>query len=360
MKQHKKILFIVPRFGSIQRGAESFVADLSAHLDKSLFDITILSAPHQMRLPQVKFIQGSALLRERLYCLDKIISFCPRIFGLFGIRGSADIEAYTLLKNFKKFWPKNAFDIVVPLGGTWSYKFARKRFPDSRIISIGQSGPVDDDLRLSDFFIALTKHDRDRVCKTFPNLNSATIPNGINLERFDIIPSHNSDPGNKIILCVAALVKEKRHDLLFDAVLLLPGTVSILCVGSGPYFSELKKHPLVAQGRVKFESCAFSEMPSMFKKANIFSLPSPVEAFGIVFIEAMASGLQVVAHSGTRQREILGEVGIFCDVHNSNKYAAALDAALINPCQAQEIRKRALDFDWKTIANKYTDIFMKI
>jgi glycosyltransferase involved in cell wall biosynthesis len=100
-------------------------------------------------------------------------------------------------------------------------------------------------------------------------------------------------------------------------------------------------------------------MPHLYQTADAFSLASPMETFGLVFLEALACGLPVVAHDGPRQRFVVGETGFFCDVHDSCSFAEALRQALQSP---PDIRRRAHaeTFQWDRILREYQKVFASL
>lgn len=352
----RRVLFIVPRFGSIFRGVESFTRELASRLDQHRFDVTILSGPHSDALPGITFQRGPLFRRENMAWLDRM-PWIAQLLSPLGFGTASDIESLSLLSHFHGHWPPDAFDIVVPLGGSWSYRFAHRNFPSAKVVSIGQAGPVARDLLLSDVFVALTPYDEERARSMCHGLVTRIIPNGVDVTRFS--PSgeqRSASQPMRTILCVAALVPDKRHDLLFDAVLCLPSNVRVVCVGAGPQQAVLNRHPLSQAGRVEWRTCSFSEMPEVYGLGDVFSLASPEEAFGIVFIEAMASGLPVVAHDGPRQRFVIGKGGIFCNVFDGAAYAKALEIAL-NVSLTVQAREQALGFDWSRLVHEYADLF---
>lgn len=354
------ILFIVPRFATVNRGVETFAFELISRLDSSQFAITVLSGPHATIVPGVAFATAPLLARERLAWLDRM----PRLIRCLrplGVGGASDLETLSLLRNYRKHLHGDAFDVVVPLGGRWTYRFARKVFPAAHVVSIGQAGPVPQDLSRSDVFVALTPHDEARAQQMRPGMPCCVIPNGVDTDRFS--PSTFSASltrhSDRTILCAAALVPDKRHDLLFDAVMHLPDNVSVRCVGAGPHRTVLERHPLVRAGRVEFRQYSFTEMPEVYRNADVFSLASPDEAFGIVFVEAMASGLAVVAHNGPRQQFVVGDGGVLLNVNDPVAYAEALKSVL-DDAPSSPARKQASNFDWRQVVPAYTKLFIDL
>jgi len=98
-------------------------------------------------------------------------------------------------------------------------------------------------------------------------------------------------------------------------------------------------------------------MPKYYRAANIFTLPSwSYEAFGIVYLEAMASGIPVVATDDELRREIVGDAGILVDPTDLDSYANALKKAL-SIDWGNKPRIQAEKFDWDKIAKKYEKLF---
>ena len=99
-------------------------------------------------------------------------------------------------------------------------------------------------------------------------------------------------------------------------------------------------------------------MPGVYRAADIFTYPTvPWESFGIVLVEAMATGLAVVANKDDIRREIVGRAGVLVDPTNVDAYAIALKNALRLKWGKRPINQ-AKKFDWDKIAAKYEKLFM--
>jgi rhamnosyl/mannosyltransferase len=133
----------------------------------------------------------------------------------------------------------------------------------------------------------------------------AVVPFGIAIERYRRTPSH-SHVADRIrhttrgprVLFVGRLVYYKGVEVLIDAMARCAGT--LLLVGEGPLEASLRARvaALGMQDRVVFAGrVADEDLPAWYHAADVFVLPSiaRTEAFGVVQIEAMASGLPVVS-----------------------------------------------------------------
>ena len=349
-----RLLLIVPRYGSIHRGVEVFAREFSRCLDKDRFQVTILSGFHGLREEGVEAIEVPLLAREKLP--SWAWSLLRRMPGRMQL-GPAGLEALSLMLSSRAFLRRRTFDVILPFGGTWSYRFAHRYRRGARIVNVGHAGPVASDLKYSDVFVALTPADGALARKIRPGMSIWVIPNGVDVGQFRPSPS-NGGEASQTILCVGAFTPDKRHDLLFNAALRLDASIRIMCVGQGPLKSTLMQHPLYRQGRVDFVEKTHEEMPALYQAADAFTLASPGEAFGIVFLEALACGLPVVAHDAPRQRYVVGDTGFFCDVHDSDAYARALESALAAPPNPER-RHHAERFGWQEVASHYETLFLK-
>lgn len=263
---------------------------------------------------------------------------------------------------------KERFDVVIPLNGGWQPALVRliTWIYKGKIVISGQSGMGWDDRNnlwsFPDAFVGLTSKALIWAKRANPFLkNIVNIPNGVDLSRFKSQGGKFKTSLKKpIILCVGALTPQKRIDLVIKAVSKLKD-VSLLIAGSGD-----KNGPTIRLGKDllgdRFEhiSVSFSKMPEVYRAADLFTLVSESsEAFGNVFVEAMATNLPVVAIDDEQRREIIGDAGIFVDPTDIDSYASALKKAL-SLDWGNKPRKQAEKFDWDIIAKKYEDLFYEI
>ena len=347
-----RLLIIVPRYATIHRGVEVFAKELSSRLQDS-FHVTILSGPHGMRSDRVDAEESPLLLRENLLNWERLLlRHLPARVQLDPV----GLEALTLMLNSREFLRNMRFDIILPLGGIWTYRFAHRYRHDARIVGVGHAGPVMSELKLSDVFVALTPADEVTARRMQPRVPTCVIPNGVDVDQFYPVAASDCGKASRTILCVGALTAGKHHDLLFNAALRLDNSVRIVCVGQGPLISTLMQHPIYRQGRVEFVAKVHHEMPSFYRTADVFTLASPCETFGLVFLEALACGLPVVAHDAPRQRYVVGNTGFFCDVFDPDSYARALESAL-DAAEDPRRRQHAESLGWESVTGQYQVLF---
>ncbi|MGW1543561.1 glycosyltransferase family 4 protein [Streptomyces sp. NPDC002309] len=168
---------------------------------------------------------------------------------------------------------------------------------------------------------ALTRDAAARMTRLPPGVDEKTFHPGSGGDR---VRARLGLSGRPVVVCVSRLVPRKGQDTL---ILAMPRILSkepdavLLLVGGGPYEGELRK--LARETRVE-DSVVFtgavpwSELPAHYGAGDVFAMPCrtrrgglDVEGLGIVYLEASATGLPVVAgDSGGAPDAVLdGETG---------------------------------------------------
>lgn len=145
--------------------------------------------------------------------------------------------------------------------------------------------------------------------------------------------------GKRVILTVGRLAASERykgHDRIIralPAVLRCVPDAMYLIVGSGddqPRLAQLARQIGMAGHVVFAGQIPEPELPDVFALANVFAMPSTGEGFGIVFLEAAATGLPVIGgnRDGTLDALADGAIGRLVDPDSEQEIAVALVEAL--------------------------------
>ena len=102
-----------------------------------------------------------------------------------------------------------------------------------------------------------------------------------------------------------------------------------------------------------------ADIPELMRGMDLFVLPSLREGISNTILEAMASGLPVVATDDPIRREIVGDAGLFVDPTDINAYAATLQKTL-DTNWGNKPRKQAAKFSWDLIARKYHQLCQEL
>jgi 1,2-diacylglycerol 3-alpha-glucosyltransferase len=148
----------------------------------------------------------------------------------------------------------------------------------------------------------------------------AVVPNGIDLRHFGSgrrdersRERMGAGPGDRLLLCVSRLAKEKNLELLFEALALEPAfPLKLAIAGEGPARQELEEHVRRRKltARVRFLGVVGrDELPSLYASADAFVMPSTTETQGLVQAEALAAGALVIAAEAPPNRDVLGGAG---------------------------------------------------
>jgi glycosyltransferase involved in cell wall biosynthesis len=146
-------------------------------------------------------------------------------------------------------------------------------------------------VRRASTVIAVSDYLRRELEARIPDARGKTevVDSGVDLSRFSPAGARAHDDGPRF-LCVGSLIERKNVVRLADAFARV-GRGTLTFVGDGPLRGELEGRANVhVLGRVPHD-----EIPSHLAAADVLCAPSLVEPFGQAILEAMASGLSVVA-----------------------------------------------------------------
>ena len=222
--------------------------------------------------------------------------------------------------------------------------------------------------------IAVSPPARDFVAEYFPG-HYEVIPNGIDYERFagaSPAPLERYREGGPNVLFVGRIEKRKGLKFLLRAM----GGVwdhfpaaRLIVVGAGPLLEDYRR--LVEANRlenVEFVGFVPSEdLLRYYQSCDVFCAPSTgQESFGIVLLEAMASGKPLVASdiSGYRSVVTHGVHGLLVPPKDEQALALALVRLLSDPDlrarMGQAGRAWAAEFSWDKVAGRVLDFYDRV
>jgi len=353
-----KILY----FGQIYA---DYIVDLCKFISSDEFNVTYLTCN------TTKYWKPSKTTLEN-YKEEKILGLSIPIKK--GTRGTYN-EILSL--NLGSYILKNKPDILILDSGTgfsFMYIFLGKLI-HSKIIGISTSfsNPLSFWGKISNFILK----QNDRFINNYVVPNSvkkqlmqnlgikknkiSVIGHGIRTERFQINfdKKRKIQTDKKIILFVGRFVKYKGIDYLiksFEKINEEMDDVMLVLIGNGPEkdnINKLIKNKNLENKVIQINNVTNSEMPDYYSDADIVVVPSiEPEPFGLVYIEAMASGKPVVTFdTGGAEKDLIqnDKNGFIVKEINEKKLATAIYNILKN----DEIKKKMGIFSRKFVAENY-------
>ena len=151
--------------------------------------------------------------------------------------------------------------------------------------------------------------------------------------RFNISPSQNEEKNpSRYILSVGSIEARKNILLAVKALPYLPDDISLVIVGRHTKYTDevtayAKANHLEHRIRI-LHGVSDEELPALYAGAEVFVYPSRYEGFGIPIIEAIGSGLPIVACTGSCLEEAGGPDSLYVDPDDEQAMAQAIRQSL--------------------------------
>ncbi|MDV3128124.1 GDP-mannose-dependent alpha-(1-6)-phosphatidylinositol monomannoside mannosyltransferase [Mycobacterium sp. 21AC1] len=209
----------------------------------------------------------------------------------------------------------------------------------------------------ADVVTFVSRYTRSRFASAFgPDAALEHLPPGVDTERFAPDPSARAAMRDRyglgerpVVVCLSRLVPRKGQDMLIRAMPAIgrrvPGATLVI-VGGGPYLDTLQRlahtHG-VAEHIVFTGGVPAAELPAHHAMADVFAMPCrtrgaglDVEGLGIVYLEASACGVPVVAGTsgGAPETVLDGQTGAVVDGTDVGAIATAVGDLLADPARA--------------------------
>jgi phosphatidyl-myo-inositol dimannoside synthase len=236
----------------------------------------------------------------------------------------------------------------------------------------------------SDVVTFVSRYTRARFASAFgPEAALEHLPPGVDIDRFRPDPASRAELRARYrlgqrptVVCVSRLVPRKGQDMLIRALPAIRQRVdgaALVIAGDGPYLAILRR--LAERFRVS-EHVTFTggipavELPAYHAMADVFAMPCrtrgaglDVEGLGIVFLEASASGVPVIAgcSGGAPETVRHNKTGLLVDGRSVNLIVDAVTELLADPDRGATMGAAGRDWvraqwQWDTLAGRLSEL----
>ena len=184
------------------------------------------------------------------------------------------------------------------------------------------------------------------------------------------------DGEGPLLLNVSTYAIQKNLETLIEALprlldrhpnLTLATTTSREQTSDTDEYDALKERAVelgVEKNWVELGYVPHEELPSVYRAADLYVFPSFTESFGHSMVEAMASGLPVIAADTDVNREVCADAGAYFSTFDPDDCADAIRGVLKSKDQQAEMRRasrqRAEHFSWKRYAERLAEIYWEM
>lgn len=358
LRDDARVLLITNDFPPRQGGIESYLRDFLGTLDPGR--VTVLAST---RIPGEETRAHDAAAPYRIHRLrDRVLLPLPHV-----ARAAARIIAD---EDIDVVWFGAAAPMALLAG-------ACRRAGAARVVSTTHGHEVGwsmlpvarTALRIigtgSDAVTYISGYTRGRFAGAFgPRTAFERLPSGVDVKRFRPDPAagarirarYGIGADQPLITCISRLVPRKGQDALIRALPAVSAAqprgaapVRLMIVGSGPRAEDLRRlaESVGVADRVIFTGAVpYGELPDHYNAATVFAMPArtrgaglDVEGLGIVYLEAQACGVPVVAgdSGGAPETVIDGVTGVVVDGRDTGAVAEALSGLIADPARAADM-----------------------
>jgi 1,2-diacylglycerol 3-alpha-glucosyltransferase len=322
--------------GFVQRGVESWAADLAFALRRGGADVTLFGGARR------EGVEPLPTLRRTGTTAIALAGGLRRLGGWrYGMGSPYDLEQTSFALSL---WQRirRGFDVLHvqdPMIAIWLERARRAGISQPKVIYANGTGEGASVMRRFAFLHLLTQTAADAWAPSKPRGQTVFMaPNFVDTARFrpgnqDVARARfGLPPGRTLVLCCAAIRRfHKRIDALLAAfadVCSGNETDTMLVVAGS---RESDTDVLISEGtallgeRVRFlPNLPREYMPELYRAADCFVLPSLHEMFGIVLLEALATGLPVLCNDTPDFRAIVGPGGLYRELGVQDEFARGL------------------------------------
>jgi glycosyltransferase involved in cell wall biosynthesis len=186
---------------------------------------------------------------------------------------------------------------------------------------------------------------------------ATVIPNGVDPSEWEVGPR----PDEPVLCMWGRHVPQKGFDLAIRAFAILRewlGHARLLIGGEGSETPRLRD--LAGEGVEFIGPLDRTGVRWLLARSRVAVVPSRIEPFGIVALEALAAGRGLVYAADTGVVEAAGALGRPVDVRDPVALAGAMQSELASPTEPQAGQERARCLSWGRVCSQYLDVYGEV
>lgn len=258
--------------------------------------------------------------------------------------------------------------IVSPHGMLESYILKRNPFKKLFAMLLYQQRA----LQTADYLHATAVSEMEQIRKLGFEVPGVVIPNGVHISEEEDGQEVVFNVNHFNILFLSRIHPKKGLELLIEAVSRLKGKkIQVIIAGEGEedYIFSLEK--LIKRKKVENEVQLIggvygNEKWELYKKADLFVLPTYSENFGLVITEALAAGVPVITTQGTPWMELeTNNCGWWIELNEDNLTHTLEKAISMDPYALREMGQRGRQlvkrkYDMKVVSNAILNLYRSL
>ena len=357
-----RLLFALCGFHRVNRGAEVALLAVASNLAEMGHDVTVLGSGPEIAGRPYHYRHAPCIPRERFEGFPKFPF----------LRQDTAWEELTFLPGLLARYNPQDYDVTLTCGFPFTNIALRRPVagrPRPKHVFVTENGDwaaYSDSAEYRLFRCdGLICTNPDYFERNRTKYHCALIPNGVDLTRFSPGPPARDrlglDSSGQLVLMVSALIESKHVDVAIDAVAAIPDA-TLVVAGDGPLRDQLNRQAEATMpGRYRQMRVAPDDMPDLYRSADVFLHLSKDESFGNVFVEALATGVPIVAYELPRTRWIVGDCAMLADPAEPSDLLRRINAALRSGSRGRDIAvQRASEFSWANVARQYSSFLQSI